>query len=121
MAFEIKLALLASTVLVLVLIQRMLVALQKRKQRDLAVRVPDGLYLFTSPSCTFCRSMKSLYDKDIEASYIKEIDVSRDAELANHFHVVSVPTVLVVHGGKVVNSFYGVTQPDKLAPWLKPS
>lgn len=121
MAFETKLALLAATVLVLVLIQHMLVALQKRKHRDLAVRVPDGLYLFTSPSCTSCRSMKLLYGKDIAASHIKEIDVSRETELANHFHVVSVPTILVVIGGKVANSFYGVTQPDKLAPWLKPS
>lgn len=121
MTFEIKLALLASIVLVLVLIQRMLVVLQKRKHRNLAVRISDGLYLFTSPSCASCRSMKLLYDKDIAASHIKEIDVSRQAELANDLHVVSVPTVLVIDGGKVVHSFYGVIQPDKLTPWLKPS
>ncbi|MBI3546932.1 MAG: thioredoxin family protein [Gammaproteobacteria bacterium] len=121
MQFETKLVLLVSIVLLSVLIQRVLMTLQKKKQRNLSALDPDGIYLFTSPSCTFCRSMKSLYRKDIEARQIIEVDVIHNPEMAKRYHVTSVPTVLIVHAGQVVNSFYGLTPPEKLASWLQPS
>ncbi len=120
MPFETKLALLASIVLLLGLVPRALLAFQRRKQRGLDTGDPDGIYLFTSPFCHFCRSMKSLYRKDIEMHQITEIDVSLNTEMAKRYHIASVPTILVVRGGKIVSSFYGVVQPDKLASWLHP-
>ncbi|MDH5582032.1 MAG: thioredoxin family protein [Bdellovibrionales bacterium] len=67
---------------------------------------------FFSPTCGPCHTMKPVIDKLQEQNQdvsIFEIDSSESPELAAHFGVRGVPSILICEGREVLYQFTGVT------------
>lgn len=63
--------------------------------------------------CTPCRAMgKILEDISEEVSgraKVVKVDVMSETELADEFHILSVPTIMVFKNGKVTDTIVGAT------------
>ena len=62
-----------------------------------------GLY-FSAPTCNVCHALKpkllAAFDKELPLLQIISIDISETPEIASHFGVFSIPTLLVFLDGK---------------------
>lgn len=79
--------------------------------------------LFSSAHCPACRQMEQTYRdpgvRDVMAAYeVVRVDVSAERETAKRFNVTSVPTFLVVNGGKVAGRRVGFQGADEFKTWL---
>jgi thioredoxin 1 len=66
---------------------------------------------FWAPWCGPCRMVSPVVDEIAEettAAKIGKINVDDEPELAGSFNVMSIPTLVVIKNGKVVNSAVGV-------------
>jgi thioredoxin 1 len=65
---------------------------------------PATMLYFSAPTCNVCHALKpkllEAIDENFESFEIVSVDVSTDAELAAHFSVFAIPTVLVFLDGK---------------------
>jgi len=73
--------------------------IEKRLKTELAV----GLY-FSAPTCNVCHALKpkllTAFDANFSQLNIISIDISETPEIASHFGVFSIPTLLVYLDGK---------------------
>ena len=70
---------------------------------------------FYSPSCTHCKKMEGALTKleeakEVDATFIK-CNTADEGTLALRYDISSVPTIVILNGGKEVNSFIGFTHP----------
>lgn len=63
---------------------------------------------FTSNNCKPCEQVKLLLKNDTKTFFT--VNVNLDSDIATQFNVLSVPTILVLDGGKVVKQLSGVSQ-----------
>ena len=70
---------------------------------------------FWAPWCGPCRTLMPLLDRiadDYEGRFIlAKVNTEEQPQLAAHFQVRSIPTVLLIHQGEVVDQFVGL-QPE---------
>jgi putative thioredoxin len=70
---------------------------------------------FWAPWCGPCRTLMPLLDRiadDYEGRFIlAKVNTEEQPQLASHFQIRSIPTVLLVHHGEVVDQFVGL-QPE---------
>ena len=73
--------------------------IEKRLQSELAI----ALY-FSAPTCNVCHALKpkllTAFDTNFSALKVISIDISETPEIASHFGVFSIPTLLVYLDGK---------------------
>ena len=73
--------------------------IEKRVKTELAV----GLY-FSAPTCNVCHALKpkllTAFDANFSQLNIISIDISETPEIASHFGVFSIPTLLIYLDGK---------------------
>ena len=70
---------------------------------------------FYSPSCTHCKKMEGAFTKleetkEVDATFIK-CNTADEGALALRYDISSVPTIVILDGGKEVNRFIGFTHP----------
>jgi putative thioredoxin len=70
---------------------------------------------FWAPWCGPCRTLMPLLDRiadDYQGRFIlAKVNTEEQAQLATHFQIRSIPTVMLVHHGEVVDQFMGL-QPE---------
>ena len=73
---------------------------------------------FWAAWCRPCQMLgpivESLAEEVKGLAVVAKVNVDEQAELANQFRIMSIPTVLVFKEGKVVNSIIGVRSKDEL-------
>ena len=70
---------------------------------------------FYSPSCTHCKKMEGALTKleetkEVDATFIK-CNTADEGALALRYDISSVPTIVILNGGKEVTRFIGFTHP----------
>ncbi len=76
---------------------------------------------FWAPWCMPCRMVGPILEEiAAERSDIKvgKINVDEQPELAGQFHVMSIPTLLVIKNGKIVNQSVGAMQKEAILAML---
>ena len=76
---------------------------------------------FWAPWCMPCRMVGPILEEIAEErSDIKvgKINVDEQPELAGQFHVMSIPTLLVIKNGKIVNQSVGAMQKEAILAML---
>jgi thioredoxin 1 len=73
---------------------------------------------FSATWCGPCKMQKPIIE-ELKAKYgdkvsFKVIDVDEDQTLAHTYSVHAIPTIIILHNGKMVNSFVGLTSKEKL-------
>jgi|SRR5690606_10283680 len=82
----------------------------------------DGPVLvdFYSPTCGPCRAqLPILQQLELEGHKVVKLDVTEEPELAVHYQVSAVPTLLVFQKGNVVSNFRGLQPKQRLAEALE--
>lgn len=74
-------------------------AIEQRLQSELAV----ALY-FSAPTCNVCHALKpkllSAFEENFPQLQVISIDISESPEIASHFSVFTIPTLLVYLDGR---------------------
>ncbi|MBE7055347.1 MAG: thioredoxin [Ruminococcaceae bacterium] len=71
--------------------------------------------------CGPCKSISPIIDEiAAENSEIKvcKVNIDEEQELASKFHIMSIPTILVIKGGKVVNKSVGIKPKNQILELL---
>ena len=77
---------------------------------------------FWAPWCGPCRMVSPVVDEIAEETTdakVCKVNVDDEPELAGSFNVMSIPTLIVIKGGKVVNSAVGVRPKSAILGMLK--
>ena len=75
---------------------------------------------FTADWCPSCRTMESTVDRLIQNGYpVKRVVVDRNQELVVRFHVVQLPTFLMVKDGKEIARLVGATSYTRLEQMIR--
>lgn len=72
--------------------------------------------------CGPCRMLAPVIDeiaKEVQATKVAKVNIDEEYELATQFGVMSIPTLVVVKGGKVVSQVSGVQPKEKILQMLK--
>jgi thioredoxin 1 len=77
---------------------------------------------FWAPWCGPCRMVSPVVDEIAEETMdakIGKINVDEEPELAGEFNVMSIPTLVVIKDGKIINSSVGVKPKSAILGMLK--
>ncbi|OQA53212.1 MAG: Thioredoxin [candidate division WS2 bacterium ADurb.Bin280] len=78
---------------------------------------------FFASWCGPCQMMSPVIDElasEMEKDAgVYKVDVDASGNLANKYQIMSIPTILIFKGGKVVKQFNGVTSKEDLEKELK--
>ncbi len=76
---------------------------------------------FWAPWCGPCRMVGPILDEiaaEREDIKVAKINVDEEPDLANQFGIMSIPTILVMKNGQVVNKSVGAKSKDQLLSML---
>jgi len=77
---------------------------------------------FWASWCGPCRIMTSIIEefaKQNEDVLVGKVNVDEEQDLAIRFNVMSIPTIIVLKNGEIVNSTVGVTTKEELLEMVK--
>lgn len=73
---------------------------------------------FWAPWCGPCRMMAPILEEVAEnigeQAIIGKVNVDEQPDLANQFEIMSIPTLVIIKQGKVVNTLVGVQSKEKV-------
>ena len=73
---------------------------------------------FWAPWCGPCRMMAQILEEAAESigeqALIGKVNVDEQAELANQFEIMSIPTLVIIKQGKIANTLVGVQTKEKV-------
>ena len=72
--------------------------------------------------CGPCRMLAPVIDEianEVQTTKIAKVNIDEEYELATKFGVMSIPTLVVVEGGKVVSQVTGVQPKERILQMLK--
>lgn len=76
---------------------------------------------FWASWCGPCKSLSPIID-EISAEHpeikVCKVNIDEEQDLASHFEIMSVPTLLVIKGGKVVNQSVGLKSKNQILEML---
>jgi len=85
-----------------------------------AVAASVELVEFTAQWCDQCREMDPLMEEVRARGYrVTRVDVDEQVEVARHYGITQVPTILIVSRGKVVDRIKGATTAETLWPHVR--
>lgn len=74
-----------------------------------------ALVEFTDPSCQPCRAMEPVVQRLASEKYpVRQVDVTRQPQLARQYGIVAYPTFVLISGDREVQRFAGLTTYDDL-------
>lgn len=76
---------------------------------------------FWAPWCGPCRMVSPIVDEIAEERkdiLVGKVNVDEEMELASRFQVMSIPTLVVIHNGQVVNRVVGARPKDAILSLL---
>ena len=76
---------------------------------------------FWAPWCGPCRMVSPIVDEIAEERkdiLVGKINVDEEMELASRFQIMSIPTLVVIHNGQVVNQVVGARPKDAILSLL---
>ncbi len=80
------------------------------------------LVVFTAVWCAPCKWLTPYLDELVETAgssvLIHMVDVDRSPQLSERYRIASVPTVILMKGGKEVDRSLGV-EPERLRAWAR--
>jgi thioredoxin 1 len=101
----------------------MVVLIENEKQFDELVRGEKPLLVdFYADWCGPCRMQSPIVDAIAEENsdvVVAKVNVDDVPEVAEHFGIVSIPTLLIFKNGSVVKQFVGVTMKATILASLK--
>jgi thiol-disulfide isomerase/thioredoxin len=69
---------------------------------------------FRAPNCGPCEEQQAVIDRLVQEGWIiRQIDATRDRELAERWRITQIPTIVVLHRGKEVDRIVGTLNYDK--------
>ena len=73
---------------------------------------------FWAPWCGPCRMMAPILEEAAESigeqALIGKVNVDEQAELANQFEIMSIPTLVIIKQGKIANTLVGAQTKEKV-------
>ncbi len=73
---------------------------------------------FWGPGCAPCRAFAPVVDAIAEANEgtakVVKVDIAESDEVANHYGITTIPTILVFKNGDLIEQFMGVQSKSKL-------
>jgi thioredoxin 1 len=99
----------------------MILTITKENFNDEVLKA-DGAVLvdFWAEWCGPCRMMTPVLDElSKEGVKVGKVNVDKEAELAERFHIMSIPTLMVFKGGEAVHTAVGVHSKDEVLELLK--
>lgn len=73
--------------------------------------------------CQPCKQLEPILIKSVgalgSAAVLKKVDVDANPQLSQMLQIQSLPTVMAVHGGRVVDTFTGARSAAQVDEWLK--
>ena len=95
----------------------------KENFKELCVNSKKTVLLdFWASWCGPCRMLSPVVDKIAEEYtdfFVGKVNVDEEPDLANAFGIVSIPTLIVMKDGKMVNSSVGVQPKDDIIAMLE--
>jgi thioredoxin 1 len=97
----------------------MTVAINKENFKNVVLESNQPVLVdFWAAWCRPCQMLgpivESLSEEVKGLAVVAKLNVDDQSELANQFRIMSIPTVLIFKGGKVVNSIIGVRSKEEL-------
>lgn len=76
------------------------------------------LLKFSASWCGPCKTMSKIMSETNLGINVKEIDIDENGDLAVHYGIRSVPTILLMEDGKEIKRMSGVKKAEELKEWL---
>lgn len=74
---------------------------------------------FWASYCAPCRNLKPILAEVAKSAKVVTVDIEAEPELAGHFNVSTIPTLVVFKEGKAGNRLVGVQPANKLLELVK--
>jgi len=78
---------------------------------------------FWAPWCPHCRRVNPIVEaisKDVDGRVVvAKVDVDENEDLKEMYGVESIPTFVIIKGGKTVDTFVGPESKDEIVAWMK--
>jgi len=74
---------------------------------------------FWAAHCAPCRNLKPILNEVAQQAKVVTVDITEEEELAKHFGVESIPTLVVFKNGKAGNRLVGLQSASKLLEMIR--
>jgi thioredoxin 1 len=88
-------------------------------KREILQSAEPVLVDFWASWCPPCRTMNPVIEALARDFKVCKVNVDNNQELAAHYNIASIPTLLIFHGGRIAARYTGVTSEAALRAQLQ--